>query len=77
MHRTALIRRTATRCRRDREGERLAFATDTAYPVITGGNPKTVDIAVVAIGVGETAHVVAGRLLPRNGPSKARSRAAA
>ena len=40
---------------RIREGDRLVFATDTAYPVITAGNPKTIEVAVVAIGSDETA----------------------
>lgn len=40
---------------RIREGERLVFATDTAYPVITGGNPKTVEVAVIATGPSEAA----------------------
>ncbi|MEQ1579684.1 MAG: YbaY family lipoprotein [Steroidobacteraceae bacterium] len=35
---------------RIREGDRLAFATDSAYPVITGGNPKTLEVAVIAVG---------------------------
>jgi putative lipoprotein len=53
---------------RIREGERLAYATDTAYPVITGGNPKTIDIAVVAIGAGETAELVAATTAPAERP---------
>lgn len=44
---------------RIREGDRLAFATDTAYPVITGGNPKTVEVVMIAIGSGETADLTA------------------
>ncbi len=40
---------------RIRESDRLAFATDTAYPVITAGNPKTIEVAVIAIGSAETA----------------------
>lgn len=53
---------------RIREGERLAFATDSAYPVITGGNPKTVDIAVVAIGAGEATDVAAAKTAPAERP---------
>lgn len=44
---------------RIREGDRLAYATDTAYPVITGGNPSSIDVAVIAIGSGATADTVA------------------
>lgn len=44
---------------RIREGDRLAFATDTAYPVITGGNPKTLEVAVIAVGSDETAEASA------------------
>ena len=53
---------------RIREGDRVAFATDTAYPVLTGGNPKTVDIAVVAIGAGETAGAVGATTEPAERP---------
>lgn len=35
-----------------RDGERLLFTTDTSYPVITQGNPKTVEITVVPVGGG-------------------------
>jgi putative lipoprotein len=40
---------------RIREGDRLAFATDSAYPVITAGNPMTVEVVVIAVGSAETA----------------------
>ncbi len=33
-----------------RDGERLLFTTDTSYPVITQGSPKTVEITVVPVG---------------------------
>jgi Uncharacterized protein conserved in bacteria len=33
-----------------RDGERLLFTTDTNYPVITQGSPKTVEIVVVPVG---------------------------
>lgn len=32
------------------DGEQVAFATDTPYPVITQGNPRVVDIGMIAIG---------------------------
>lgn len=32
------------------EGDVLRFATDTAYPVITDGNPQVVDVQVVPVG---------------------------
>jgi len=35
---------------RIREGDTLAFATDTAYPVITADNPRIVEVVVVPIG---------------------------
>lgn len=54
---------------RIREGDRLAFATDTAYPVITAGNPKTIEVAVIAIGSGESAdEPVAARIAPAERP---------
>lgn len=34
------------------DGGRIVFATDTAYPVITEGNPRTVEVAMIAIGGG-------------------------
>lgn len=37
---------------RIREGDRLAFATDTAFPVITEDQPRTVEVVVVPIGSG-------------------------
>lgn len=42
------------------QGEQVVFATDTPYPVITQGNPRVVDIGVIAIGsAGETVPVAA------------------
>jgi uncharacterized lipoprotein YbaY len=35
-----------------RDGGRLLFITDTSYPVITQGNPKSVEIVVVPVGGG-------------------------
>lgn len=35
-----------------RDGERLLFTTDTSYPVITQGNPRSVEITVVPVGGG-------------------------
>lgn len=35
-----------------RDGGRLLFITDTSYPVITQGNPKSVEITLVAVGGG-------------------------
>ncbi len=35
-----------------RDGGRLLFITDTSYPVITQGNPRSVDINVVPVGGG-------------------------
>lgn len=34
-------------------GDRLLFTTDTAYPVITQGNPRNVEITVVPVGSGQ------------------------
>lgn len=53
---------------RIREGEQLAFATDAAYPVITAGNPKTLQVAVVAIGSGESVDAVAANGGPAERP---------
>jgi putative lipoprotein len=54
---------------RIREGDRLAFATDTAYPVITAGNPKTIEVAVVASGADEAGEVSsAARSTPAEPP---------
>lgn len=42
------------------QGEQVAFATDTPYPVITQGNPSVVDIEMIAIGsAGESVAQVA------------------
>ncbi len=42
------------------QGEQVAFATDTPYPVITQGNPRVVDIEMIAIGAaGESLPVAA------------------
>lgn len=35
-----------------RDGERLLFTTDTSYPVITQGNPRSVEVTVVPVGGG-------------------------
>ena len=35
-----------------RDGDKLLFITDTSYPVITQGNPRTVDVVVVPVGGG-------------------------
>lgn len=35
---------------RIRDGGRIVFATDTAYPVITAGNPRAVQIEMIGIG---------------------------
>ncbi len=35
-----------------RDGERLLFTTDTSYPVITQGNPRSVEIDLVSVGGG-------------------------
>jgi putative lipoprotein len=35
-----------------RDGERLLFTTDTSYPVITQGNPRSVEINLVSVGGG-------------------------
>lgn len=53
---------------RIREGDQVAYATDAAYPVITAGNPKTIEVAVVAIGSGESAAAVAASLAPAERP---------
>jgi putative lipoprotein len=39
---------------RIREGDRLVFATDTAYPVITMGNPLVAQVAVILVGSATT-----------------------
>jgi len=35
-----------------RDGDRLLYTTDTSYPVITQGNPRSVEVVVVPIGGG-------------------------
>ena len=51
------------------EGNQLAFATDTAYPVITAGNPKAVEVIVIAIGSGTAAEApVSASLVPEERP---------
>jgi len=35
-----------------RDGDRLLFTTDTSYPVITQGNPRTVEIVLAQVGGG-------------------------
>jgi putative lipoprotein len=43
---------------RIREGDQLAYATDSAFPVITAGNPRSLDVPVVAIGSGDPAPAI-------------------
>lgn len=49
-----------------RDGGRLLFITDTSYPVITQGNPRSVDITVVpvggGIGGGQRSNVIRGTI---------------
>jgi len=53
---------------RIREGDQLAFATDTAYPVITAGNPQTLDVPVIAIGAGGDGVAAAALSAPAERP---------
>lgn len=54
---------------RIREGDRLVFATDTAYPVITEGNPRIVEVLVVPIGSAAAQGAEGGRSSPAAEPA--------